>query len=216
MRSGDLYRTLLILTAFITTPAPAHIAAEPPHILCGHRFEHQRRARCRERWLIREHLRRRRSRSGGFGGSAEVVPPRLSKSSASSAKWTGPAKASTAELAAAWKDADILITPGRHARFFTAWAKRADPTACSRLLLPDPVTHRRNLPDGGTLAGRICGIEKLPSGHFDQLFKSRRIYGWRVLHLRPRHAVASLVKWNRQSVLELGLDGLTGIACVRG
>ncbi|NBV34060.1 MAG: hypothetical protein EBR81_09820 [Proteobacteria bacterium] len=65
-------------------------------------------------------------------------------------------KASTPALAEAWKDADIFITPARHAKTFQTWAKSGRPYGFFGSSF-DPVSNRKDRPQG-RLASR-CGMK---------------------------------------------------------
>ena len=213
-------KILSLLAAFIFASLAAH-AAEPPHILIREALQFENigdsgRVPGTLR-LIREHLPEAEVTLWPWQlhqeRERELFLRAFPKLRIVNGEVDDSGKASTAELAAAWKDADILITPGRHARFFTAWAKTGRPYGLFGSAF-DPVTHRRNLPDGATLSELGAAIEKLPSGHFDQLFKSRDIYnGASFIFARDTLSLRYLKQQNlRPSVLELGLDGTFGIA----
>jgi hypothetical protein len=121
--------------------------------------------------------------------------------------------ASTPTLAEAWKNADIFITPARHAKTFQAWAKTGRPYGFFGSHF-DPISSRTTLPDGGTLEELREAITKLPSDHFDGHYKSREVYdGASFLFARDTDSLLYLQGQKlRTPIVEFGLDGTFGIA----
>jgi len=121
--------------------------------------------------------------------------------------------ASTPALAAAWQDADIFITPARHAKTFQAWAKTGRPYGCFGSHF-DPISSRTTLPEGATLEELRDAIAKLPADHLDGYYKSRAVYdGAAFLFARDTYSLQYLRGQKlRTPIIELGLDGTFGIA----
>ena len=121
--------------------------------------------------------------------------------------------ASTPELAAAWKEADIFITPARHAKTFQAWAKTGRPYGLFGSHF-DPISGRTSLPDGGTLEQLREAISKLPADHLDGHYKSREVYdGASFIFARDTYSLQYLKSQKlRTPIVEFGLDGTFGIA----
>ena len=122
-------------------------------------------------------------------------------------------KASTPALAEAWKDADIFITPARHAKTFQTWAKTGRPYGFFGSSF-DPVSNRKDRPQGDTLDQLQKVIAALPADHFDGLFKHREVYdGAAFLFARDTLSLQYLKGQKLHTpVLEFGLDGTFGIA----
>ena len=122
-------------------------------------------------------------------------------------------KASTPALAEAWKDADIFITPARHAKTFQAWAKTGRPYGFFGSHF-DPISGRTTLQDGGTLEELRDAISKLPADHFDDHYKAREVYdGASFLFARDTYSLLYLQGQKlRTPIVEFGLDGTFGIA----
>ncbi|MFM2168878.1 MAG: hypothetical protein RIS79_3249 [Verrucomicrobiota bacterium] len=121
--------------------------------------------------------------------------------------------ASTPALAAAWKDADIFITPARHAKTFELWAKSGRPYGFFGSAF-DPVSNRKDRPQGDTLDELQKVIAALPVDHFDGLFKHREIYDGAAFLFARDTLSLQYVKGQklRTPVMEFGLDGTFGIA----
>jgi hypothetical protein len=122
-------------------------------------------------------------------------------------------KASTPALAEAWKDADIFITPARHAKTFQAWAKTGKPYGFFGSSF-DPVSNRKDRPQGDSLDELQKVVAALPANHFDGLFKHREVYvGAAFLFARDTLSLQYLKGQKLHTpVLEFGLDGTFGIA----
>ncbi len=122
-------------------------------------------------------------------------------------------KASTPALAAAWKDADIFITPARHAKTFQAWAKTDRPYGFFGSHF-DPISSRTALRDGATLEELRDSIAKLPADHFDGHYKAREVYdGASFIFARDTYSLQYLQGQKlRTPIVEFGLDGTFGIA----
>lgn len=122
-------------------------------------------------------------------------------------------KASTPALAEAWKDADIFITPARHAKTFQTWAKTGRPYGFFGSSF-DPVSNRKDRPQGDTLDELQKVVAALPPDHFDGLFKHREVYdGAAFLFARDTLSLQYLKGQKLHTpVLEFGLDGTFGIA----
>jgi hypothetical protein len=122
-------------------------------------------------------------------------------------------KASTPALAEAWKDADIFITPARHAKTFQAWAKTGRPYGFFGSHF-DPISSRTTLRDGATLEELRDAIAKLPADHFDGHYKSREVYGGAsFVFARDTYSLLYLQGQKlRTPIVEFGLDGTFGIA----
>ena len=122
-------------------------------------------------------------------------------------------KASTPALAEAWKDADIFITPARHVKTFQTWAKTGRPYGFFGSSF-DPVSNRKDRPQGDTLDQLQKVIAALPADHFDGLFKHREVYdGAAFLFARDTLSLQYLKGQKLHTpVLEFGLDGTFGIA----
>ncbi len=121
--------------------------------------------------------------------------------------------ASTPALAEAWRDADIFITPARHAKTFQAWAKTGRPYGFFGSHF-DPISGRTTLRDGGTLEELRDAISKLPANHFDGHYKSREVYdGASIIFARDTYSLQYLQGQKlRTPIVEFGLDGTFGIA----
>jgi len=121
--------------------------------------------------------------------------------------------ASTPALATAWKDADIFITPARHAKTFQAWAKTGRPYGFFGSHF-DPISGRTTLRDGGTLEELREAMAKLPADHLDGHYKSREVYdGASFLFARDTYSLQYLQSQKlRTPIVEFGLDGTFGIA----
>lgn len=120
-------------------------------------------------------------------------------------------RASTPELAAAWQDADIFITPARHAKTFQAWVKTGRPYGFFGSHF-DPISGR--VLSEGTLEELREAITKLPADHFDGFYKSREVYeGAAFIFARDTYSLQYLKGQRlRTPVVEFGLDGTFGIA----
>ena len=121
--------------------------------------------------------------------------------------------ASSPALAEAWKNADIFITPARHAKTFQTWAKSGRPYGFFGSSF-DPVSNRKDRPQGDTLDQLQKVIAALPADHFDGLFKHREVYdGAAFLFARDTLSLRYLKGQKLHTpVLEFGLDGTFGIA----
>jgi hypothetical protein len=121
--------------------------------------------------------------------------------------------ASTPALATAWKDADIFITPARHAKTFQAWAKTGRPYGFFGSHF-DPISSRTTLRDGGTLEELREAMAKLPADHLDGHYKSREVYyGASFIFARDTYSLQYLQSQKlRTPIVEFGLDGTFGIA----
>ena len=122
-------------------------------------------------------------------------------------------KASTPALAEAWKDADIFITPARHAKTFELWAKSGRPYGFFGSSF-DPMSNRKDRPQGDSLDELQKVIAALSANHFDGLFKHREVYdGAAFLFARDTLSLQYLKGQKLHTpVLEFGLDGTFGIA----
>jgi len=122
-------------------------------------------------------------------------------------------KASTPALATAWNDADIFITPARHAKTFQAWAKTGRPYGFFGSHF-DPISGRTTLRDGGTLEELREAMAKLPADHLDGHYKSREVYdGASFIFARDTYSLQYLQSQKlRTPIVEFGLDGTFGIA----
>jgi hypothetical protein len=121
--------------------------------------------------------------------------------------------ATTPALATAWKDADIFITPARHAKTFHAWAKTGRPYGFFGSHF-DPVSNRKDRPQGDTLDELQKLIAAQPADHFDGHYKSREVYeGASFIFARDTYSLQYLQSQKlRTPVVEFGLDGTFGIA----
>jgi hypothetical protein len=121
--------------------------------------------------------------------------------------------ASTPALAEAWKDADIFITPARHAKTFQTWAKTGRPYGFFGSSF-DPVSNRKDRPQGDTLDELQKVISSLPADHFDGHYKSREVYdGASFVFARDTYSLLYLQGQKlRTPIVEFGLDGTFGIA----
>jgi hypothetical protein len=122
-------------------------------------------------------------------------------------------KSSTPALAEAWKDADIFITPARHAKTFQAWAKTGRPYGFFGSHF-DPVSNRKDRPQGDTLDELQKLIAALPADHFDGHYKSREVYdGASFVFARDTYSLQYLKGQKLLTpIVEFGLDGTFGIA----
>lgn len=84
-------------------------------------------------------------------------------------------RASTPELAAAWAEAEIFVSPAKNARTYTEWAATGRPYGFFGAAF-DPVTDRAKLPEGLTLAELQARIDRLPAGEFERKFGARDLY----------------------------------------
>lgn len=121
--------------------------------------------------------------------------------------------ASTPALADAWRAADILITPARHAQTFRAWARTGRPYGLFGSHF-DPISDRRTRPDGDTLEELRAAISALPADHLDGHYKTRDVYdGASFIFARDTYSLLYLKAQKlRTPVVEFGLDGTFGIA----
>jgi len=121
--------------------------------------------------------------------------------------------ASTPALAEAWREADIFITPARHAKTFQAWAKTGRPYGFFGSHF-DPVSNRKDRPQGDTLDDLQKLIAALPADHFDGHYKSREVYdGASFVFARDTYSLQYLQGQKlRTPIVEFGLDGTFGIA----
>jgi hypothetical protein len=121
--------------------------------------------------------------------------------------------ASSSALAEAWKDADIFITPARQAKTFQTWARTGRPYGFFGSAF-DPVSNRKDRPQGDTLDELQKVIAALPADHFDGLYKSREVYdGASFLFARDTLSLHYLQGQKlRTPILAFGLDGTFGIA----
>lgn len=122
-------------------------------------------------------------------------------------------RASTPELAAAWKEADVFITPARHAKTFQVWAKSGRPYGFFGSHF-DPVSSRKDRPQGDTLDELQKLIAALPADHLDGHYKSREVYdGAAFIFARDTYSLQYLRGQKlRTPIVEFGLDGTFGIA----
>jgi hypothetical protein len=211
--------TLTLIAALVTMPL-AVFAAEPPHI------------------LIREALQFENiGDSGRVPGTIRLLYQHLPEATVTLWPWQlhereremltrafpklriaegdvdDAGKASTPALATAWKDADIFITPARHAKTFQAWAKTGRPYGFFGSSF-DPVSNRKDRPQGDTLDELQKVIAALPADHFDGLFKHREVYdGAAFLFARDTLSLQYLKGQKlRTPIVEFGFDGTFGIA----
>jgi hypothetical protein len=84
-------------------------------------------------------------------------------------------RASRPELAEAWAQADVFLSPTKNARSYTEWAATGRPFGLFGASF-DPVTDRRARPDGLTLRELRAEIERLPRGEFEKKFGARAFY----------------------------------------
>jgi polysaccharide pyruvyl transferase WcaK-like protein len=212
---------LTLLTALLLAPLAALYAAEPPRILVREALQFENIGDSgrvpgtlrllRERlpdaeitlWPWQLHQERERELFLKSCPRLRIVMGEVDESG----------KASTPELAAAWKDADILITPARQAKHFAAWAKTGRPYGLFGAAF-DPVSGRQTLPDGGTLPELRGIISELPADNLDQTYKHRDIYdGAAFIFARDTLSLLYLQRQKlRTPIVELGLDGTFGIA----
>ena len=160
---------LPLLTALLLAPLALH-AVEPPHI------------------LIREALQFENiGDSGRVPGTIRLLDQHLPEATITLWPWQlhereremlmrafpklhiaegevdDAGNASSPALAEAWRNADVFITPARHAKTFQAWAKTGRPYGFFGSHF-DPVSGRATLPDGGTLEELREAITKLQIG----------------------------------------------------
>jgi hypothetical protein len=211
--------TLKLLTALLLAPLAA-LAAEPPHILLREALQFENigdsgRVPGTIRlmyqylpeatitlWPWQLHERERELLLRAFPGLC-IAEGEVDDSG----------MASTPALAAAWRAADIFITPARHAKTFQVWAKTGKPYGFFGSHF-DPVSGRTTLRDGGTLEELREASAKLPADHFDGHYKSRAIYdGASFLFARDTYSLLYLKGQKlRTPLMEFGLDGTFGIA----
>ncbi|WP_397382945.1 polysaccharide pyruvyl transferase family protein [Prosthecobacter sp.] len=121
--------------------------------------------------------------------------------------------ASTPALAATWKAADVFITPARNEKSFRAWAKTGRPYGLFGSHF-DPVSNRKDRPQGDTLDALQKQIAALPADHFDGHYKTRELYdGASFIFARDTYSLQYLKAQKlRTPIVEFGLDGTFGIA----
>ena len=122
-------------------------------------------------------------------------------------------EASTPTLAAAWKNADIFITPARHAKTFQTWAKTGRPYGFFGSHF-DPISGRTTQRGGGTLEELRDALVNLPADHFDGHYKSREVYeGASFVFARDTYSLLYLKGQKLLTpIVEFGLDGTFGIS----
>ena len=211
---------ITLLTALLLAPLAALHAAEPPHI------------------LIREALQFENiGDSGRVPGTIRLLYQHLPEATVTLWPWhlhereramltrafpklriaegevDDAGTASTPALAEAWKSADIFITPARHAKTFEVWTKSGRPYGFFGSSF-DPVSNRKDRPQGDTLDELQKVIAVLPADHFDGLFKHREVYdGAAFLFARDTYSLLYLQRQKLHTpVLEFALDGTFGIA----
>ncbi|MBU6302508.1 MAG: polysaccharide pyruvyl transferase family protein [Verrucomicrobia bacterium] len=217
---NNVKKTLSLLTALLLVPLAALHADEPPHILIREALQFENigdsgrvPGTIRQLyqylpeatvtlWPWQLHERER-----------EMLTHAFPKLHIASGEVDDAGHASTPELAAAWKDADIFITPARHAKTFQAWAKTGRPYGFFGSHF-DPISGRTSLRDGGTLEKLREAITKLPADHFDGHYKSREVYdGASFIFARDTYSLLYLQGQKlRTPIVEFGLDGTFGIA----
>lgn len=210
---------LALLTALLLWPLAA-FAAEPPHILVRESLQFENIGDSGRVpgtiWLLHQHLPEATVTLWPWHlheREREMLMRAFPKLRIAEGEVDDAGHASTPELAAAWKDADIFITPARHAKTFQAWAKTGRPYGFFGSHF-DPISGRTSLPDGGTLEQLREAITKLPADHFDGHYKSRAVYdGASFVFARDTYSLLYLQGQRlRTPIVEFGLDGTFGIA----
>jgi hypothetical protein len=117
-------------------------------------------------------------------------------------------KASNAELAAAWNEAGIFVSPAKNARTYTEWAATGRPYGFFGSAF-DPITDRTRHPDGFTLAQLQERIDRLPAGEFARKFGDRALYERAAfIYCRDQLSLRFLQREKLQpGVLEFGPEG---------
>jgi len=210
---------LALLTTLLLWPLAA-FAAEPPHILVRESLQFENIGDSGRVpgtiWLFHQHLPEATVTLWPWHlheREREMLMRAFPKLRIAEGEVDDAGHASTPELAAAWKDADIFITPARHAKTFQAWAKTGRPYGFFGSHF-DPISGRTSLPDGGTLEQLREAITKLPADHFDGHYKSRAVYdGASFVFARDTYSLLYLQGQRlRTPIVEFGLDGTFGIA----
>ncbi len=84
-------------------------------------------------------------------------------------------RASTPELAEAWRTANFFVSPAKNAITYKPWIVTGRPYGFFGTAF-DPITDRRTKPDGATLVDLKDAIDRLPAGEFERKFGARAVY----------------------------------------
>lgn len=87
----------------------------------------------------------------------------------------GHGRATRPELAAAWENAQVFLSPSKNAKTYAAWAGTGRPFGLFGAAF-DPITDRARRPEGGTLPELQAAIDQVPAGEFERRFGSRALY----------------------------------------
>jgi hypothetical protein len=84
-------------------------------------------------------------------------------------------KASSPELAEAWAQADLFLSPAKSAKTYVEWAATGRPYGFFGSAF-DPITDRAKRPRGDTLDALRAAVDALPEGEFQRKFGDRALY----------------------------------------
>ncbi len=84
-------------------------------------------------------------------------------------------KASNAELADAWANANFFTSPAKNARTYVEWAATGRAYGFFGSAF-DPITDRATRPGGATLDELKDAIDRVPAGEFERKFGARALY----------------------------------------
>ncbi|MSU51623.1 MAG: polysaccharide pyruvyl transferase family protein [Opitutus sp.] len=125
----------------------------------------------------------------------------------------GQGRASTPELAEAWRTANFFVSPAKNATTYKAWIATGRPYGFFGSAF-DPITDRKTRPDGATLAELKSEIDRLPAGEFERKFGPRSVYeNAAFIFCRDSLSLRFLRQQNvRPGRLEFGPEGAFAIA----
>jgi len=84
-------------------------------------------------------------------------------------------RASTPELAEAWRTAEVFVSPSKNAATYKEWIRTGRPYGFFGSAF-DPITNRATRPDGASLAALKAEIDRLPADDFSRKFGARAVY----------------------------------------
>lgn len=119
----------------------------------------------------------------------------------------------TPSLAAAWERCGFLVSASKNAVTYRDWARTGRPYGLFGTAF-DPVTSRRDRPEGDTLDALRVAIDRRPSGDFDRQWGERALYD-RAAFIFCRDTLS--LRYLRQQglrppVLEFGPEGCFALA----